>query len=295
MFNWGASWQLMTASWAVLRADKELLWFPVISGITMLLIFVVMFIPSVAWAFASAMAEGSDGENTMQFIGYIFLFLFYIVTYTINIYFSVALVGAALKRLDGKDPTVSDGFRIANERFGKILGYAVISATVGVILNVLRSDNERWGWIGRLVVDAIGLAWNVATFLVIPVMIVKDLGPFAAVKESATLLKKTWGEQITGNFGIGGIFVVLYILVVAAGIGLCGYLIYIENYGMAISTVVVAVFLIMLLAIMQGALNGIFQAALYRYAETGSVPSNFDAEIIKNAFKEKKKRGIAAA
>jgi hypothetical protein len=240
------------------------------------------------------MAEGSSGENTMQIIGYVFLFLFYIVTYTINIYFNVALVGAALIRLDGKDPTVSDGFRIANERFGKIFGYAIISATVGVILSFLRSDDERWGWIGKLVADAIGLAWNVATFLVIPILVVKDLGPFAAVKESATLLKKTWGEQITGNWSLGGIFVLMYILLVVAGIGLCGYLIYIENYGMAIATVIVAVFLMMTLAIMQGALNGIFQAALYRYAESGTVPSNFDAEMIRGAFKEKRKRGIAA-
>jgi hypothetical protein len=287
MFGWGESWQLVKASWAVLRSDKELLWFPVISGITMLLICAVMFIPSVAWAFSSAMVEGRNSENMMQVIGYVLLFLFYIVTYTVNIYFNVALVGAAMIRLDGGDPTLGDGFRTANERFGKIVGYAVISATVGLIMRFVQ---ERGGWLGKIVSDIIGLAWNLATFLVIPILVVKDVGPIEAVKESASLLKRTWGEQITGGFSIGGIFFLIYLLLIIAGSALCAYLFYIENVGVAISVIVVIVFLFIAIGIVQGALNGIFQATLYRYAETGTAPDNFDIDMIKGAFKEKKKK-----
>src|SRR5215510_10661996 len=127
MDSWRASWQLVKASWAVLKSDKELLWFPIISGITMLIICAVMLVPSIMWAFTSAMVDGRRAEQTMQMVGYGLLFVFYIITYTVNIYFNVALVGAAMIRLDGGDPTLGDGFRTANERFGKIVGYAVIS------------------------------------------------------------------------------------------------------------------------------------------------------------------------
>lgn len=285
--SWGASWQLVKASWAVLRSDKELVLFPIISGITMFLICIVMFVPSLMWAFASAMTEGSRSESSMEFVGYILLFVFYLITYTISIYFNVALVGAAMVRLDGGDPTVSDGFRTANQRLGKIIGFAMMSATVGVILRIIE---ERAGWLGDIIAGIIGLAWNLATFLVIPILVVRDIGPFEAVKESASLLKRTWGEQITGNFSIDGIFFIFYILLVVLGVVLMGFVASTENVGLMITAGVLLGFAFIATMIIHGALGGIFQAALYRYAETGAAPDNFDIDMIRGAFKEKKKK-----
>lgn len=285
--SWGASWQLVKASWAVLRSDKELVLFPIISGITMFLICAVMFIPSLMWAFTSAMAEGSRGEDTINIIGYVLLFVFYIITYTISIYFNVALVGAAMIRLDGGDPTVGDGIRTANERLGKIIGFAVISATVGVILRLLE---ERAGWIGEIIASLIGLAWNLATFLVVPILVVRDVGPIEAVRESASLLKRTWGEQITGNFSIDGIFIIFYILIVVLGVVLFGFVASTENVALMVAVGGLIGFTFIATMIIHGALGGIFQAALYRYAETGTAPDNFDIDMIRGAFKEKTKR-----
>ena len=76
-------------------------------------------------------------------------------------------------RLDGGSPTLGDGLRIANGRIGTILGYAVISATVGVIL---RAIQERVGFIGRLIAGLLGAGWAVATFLVVPVIVTSDRG-----------------------------------------------------------------------------------------------------------------------
>jgi hypothetical protein len=285
--SWGASWQLVKASWAVLSSDKELLWYPILSGLTMIAICIVMFVPSVFWAFSSAMFEGSRGEDTMNILGYVLLFLFYIVTYTANIYFNVALVGAAMIRLDGGDPKLSDGFRTANERITKIVGYGVISATVGVVLSFIR---DRGGWIADLVADFIGLAWNLATFFVIPILVVRNVGPVEAVKESASLLKRTWGEQITGGFSIGGIFFLIYMVVIILGIALIVFAASTENAAFLISAVVIVIFAFLATAIVNGALSGIFQATLYRFAETGVAPDNFDIDMIKGAFKEKKKK-----
>jgi hypothetical protein len=285
--SWGASWQLVKASWAVLSSDKELLWYPILSGLTMIAICIVMFVPSVMWAFSSAMFEGSRGEETMNILGYVLLFIFYLITYTANIYFNVALVGAAMIRLDGGDPKLSDGFRTANERFGKIVGYGVISATVGVILQFIRdSDN----FIAKIVSDLIGMAWNLATFFVIPILVVKNLGPIDAVKESAGLLKRTWGEQVTGGFSIGGIFFLIYLVVIILGIILIGFAASTENGFVLVTAVILVIFAFLATAIINGALSGIFQATLYRYAETGVAPDNFDIDMIQGAFKEKKKK-----
>lgn len=285
--TWGRSWQLVKASWAVLQADKELLWFPVISGIVTMLISLVMLIPAIAVSITLFSTGASEGVN--EAIGFIGLFIFYFVTYGVGIYFNTALVGAAMIRLDGGDPTLSDGFGIANSRLGSILSFAAMSATVGVILRTLE---ERGGIVGDIVSFLGGVAWGLASFLVIPVIVAQDVNAWQGLKTSASLLRETWGEQITGNFSIGGVFAIGYILIILLGIGLSilvGSVF--ESTALVIGIVSLVVFALIALAVLQGAITGIYQATLYRYAESGVAPDMFDIELIKGAFKPKRKRG----
>lgn len=284
--SWGRSWQLVKASWAILQADKELIWFPVISGIVTILISLVMFIPSIMVSITLFSTGASEGVT--EVIGFIGLFIFYLVTYTISIYFNTALIGAAMIRLDGGDPTMKDGFEIANSRLSKIIAFAAMSATIGIIIRFLQ---ERGGIVGNIVSWLGGIAWNLATFLVIPVLVVQDIGPWEAIQTSASMLKRTWGEQITGNWSIGGIFFLLYLLVILIAFGLGFIAIGVMDSVPALIVVIsVAVIAMIVIAVVQGALNGIYQAAVYRYAETGTAPDNFDIDLIQGAFKEKRKR-----
>ena len=115
-------------------------------------------------------------------------------------YFNAALVGAAMIRLEGGDPTVSDGLRIANSKLGAILGYAAIAATVGIVLRMIE---ERLGIVGRWVVGLLGVAFTLATFLVVPLLVSRNIGPVDAVKESATLLKKTGAKTSSAPLAWG--------------------------------------------------------------------------------------------
>lgn len=284
--TWGRSWQLVKASWAILLSDKELLWFPVISGIVTVLICIVMFIPSVVVSIT--LFSTGAGEGIQQVFGFVGLFFFYLVTYSISIYFNTALIGAAMIRLDGGNPTMKDGFDIANSRLGKILAFAAMSATVGVLIRFLQ---ERGGLLGNIVSWLGGMAWNLATFLVIPVLVTHDIGPIDAVKRSTSLLRETWGEQITGNWSIGGVFFIAYMLLILVGSGLAFFFgAVLESVTGVIAVVSLIVILFVVIGIIQGALNGIYQASLFRYAETGTAPDNFDIGLIQGAFKEKKKR-----
>ncbi|MEO8502050.1 MAG: DUF6159 family protein, partial [Vicinamibacteria bacterium] len=194
------SWSLVKASAAVLNADKELMLFPAVSAVLSILVLVTFAVPSVLAGLFDATALRESG---FPLAGYVVAFLFYVVQYFVIFFCNTALVGAALIRLRGGDPTVADGFRLASSRLKPILGYALIAATVGMIL---RAVSERSGWLGRLVVSLIGLAWNVATFLVVPVLAAENIGPIDAVKKSSEYLRKTWGEQIIGNIGMGSVF-----------------------------------------------------------------------------------------
>lgn len=288
MFSgFATSWQLVKASWAVLRTDKELILFPIISGFTMIIILLVFFIPFAAMTglFAAMSGVRSDSAGG-EVIGAVIAFIFYLISYTVNIFFNVALVGAAMIRLDGGDPTFGDGLKIARDRFGVIVQYAAISATVGLVLQYLR---DRGGFVGSILASLGGLAWNVTTFLVVPILAVKNVGPVDAIKESTALLKRTWGEQIVGGFSMGMIFGLMFLLIFLVMGALLAVAFSMESMALGVVTVLVFIVVFMALGILSSALGGVYQAALYRYAETGIAPTNFDIDMIKGAFKEKNK------
>lgn len=279
-------WQLTKASWAVLRADKELLWFPVFSGIAITLAMITFFVPlSAMYGLFSVGAP----EEISGVVGVIVMFIFYMISYTISFYFNTALIGAALIRLDGDDPTLRDGIRIANSKLGAILGYAAISATVGVILKMIQ---ERGGIVGQILSGLGGLAWSVATFLVVPVLVTRDLSPFEAIKESSRLVKETWGEQLSGNFTIGGIFFLLYL---ALFIVIAPLMFFAASSTESGALPGIGIFLLiavaLLLSILSSAMQSVLQAAVYRFAEAGRAPDEFEIDAIRNAFQPKEKRG----
>jgi hypothetical protein len=212
------------------------------------------------------------------------MFVFYLVQYFIVFFFNAALVGAAMIRLEGGDPTVADGFRIARGKVGAILGYAVIAATVGLILRMIE---ERAGFIGRWIAGLLGVAFTVATFLTVPLLVSRDIGPIEAVKESAALLKRSWGENIIGNAGIGIVFTLLYLCVGTLGLL---WIFVVANTGNApiiVGSIGVLVLAFIALGLVHSALQGVYAAALYRYVADGEKSQTFPDELLKGAFKVK--------
>ncbi|MCI0577107.1 MAG: DUF6159 family protein, partial [Chloroflexi bacterium] len=253
------SWELTKASAAVLRADKELLIFPIISGVGSLIVMATFAVPMFLGGLFEAMF--ADEFGPVKVVGYAVAFLFYLCQYFIIIFANSALVGAAMIRLKGGDPTVGDGFRIAFQHIGSIFGYALVSATVGLILRWLA---ER-GWLGRIASSLLGLAWGLATYLAVPILVVEGVGPIEAVKRSAQLLKKTWGEQIVGNFGINTIFGLLSFAVLLVAIPVTiAVAVAVQSPVVIGLMVALIVFALVCLGLVGSALGGIYTAAVYR-------------------------------
>ena len=273
------SWSLVKSSAAVLRSDKELLVFPLLSAICCIIVAASFFVPAILGGLFAGLRE----ENANPLL-YVFLFAFYVVQYFVIIFFNSALIGAAMIRLRGGDPTVADGFRIAMSKLPAILGYALISATVGVILRALQ---ERAGFIGRFVIGLIGLAWTIASFLVVPVLVSQDIGPIDAVKRSAELLKKTWGQNLIGTGGIGLVFGLgIFALAILGGV-LIALAVSTGIVSIIVTTIVAFVLALLLLVLIQAALQGVYAAALYRYATEGEAGESFDNAMVAGAFKVK--------
>lgn len=274
------SWSLVKASAVVLRQDKELLVFPLVSTIAALLVAATFIVPAIGLGWFEQM-EGNDGASPAMVV---YGFLFYLVQYMVIFYFNTALVGAAMIRLDGGDPTVGDGLRIASSKIGPILGYAAISATVGMIL---RAIQERAGFLGKWVAGLLGVAWTVATFLVVPVLVTRDVGPVDALKESASLLRRTWGENLIGNGGLGLVFGLVYVLLALVGFGVVMAVASLGSAALTGALVALLVVAYIVLTLVHAALSGIYSAALYRYASEGQGSASFSPDVLSNAFRIK--------
>jgi hypothetical protein len=271
------SWRLLRESYAVLKRTPQLMVLPLISGFLSLIVGATFIVPLVLM---------SGGHQTAQEIKsdplyYVVSFGFYLVTSFIVIFFNSALVTCAHGSLMGREVGVKEGLQNATRHLGPILGWALISATVGMVLRTL---SERSGLIGRLVVAFLGAAWGLLTYFVIPIMVVDGIGPVQALKNSSALLKRTWGEQIGGNLGIGSA------LMIASLLGVIPIVLGFMAGGPVgiIGGLIAAVLYWMLVAIIGSALTGIYQTALYVYASTGTVPEGFTPEYIQGAFVPRK-------
>lgn len=276
------SWELVKASWSVLQQDRELLLFPLISAVAMLAVVACFALPLLGAGALDGLSRGHGGALSVAH--YAFGFLFYLVQYFVIFYFNAALVGAAMIRLDGGDPTVGDGLAIASSKLGHILGYAFIAATVGVILRTLQ---ERVGFVGRIIVGLIGAGWTVATYLVVPVLVTRDVGPVEAVKESALLLKRTWGENVIGQAGIGFAFGLIQFAIIATGIVLIVAAAMTHSLALIITAVAALLIVVLLTFLVHSALSGIYAAALYRYATQQGNTSGFSSSALQLAFQPK--------
>lgn len=270
------TWEIMRASWAVLKKDPEMLVFPILSSIASLLVMGSFLLPLLGEEGLQSL--GRIGENGP--LAYVWGVLFYAATAFVVIFFNSALIGCALARMMGKDPTVGFGLRVAWRRLPQILLWTLATSTVGFLLRIIE---ERVGFAGRLVVAVLGMAWSVTSFLVIPVLVHKGSGPVEAYTESATMLKQTWGEQITGAVSFSLLFAVLGLPPVALIVGVA-----LTGSGLAIGVaVVISLVYLGLLGLVQSTLQSIYQAALYAYAQSGSAPAGFGEYALEESFRLK--------
>ena len=270
------SWEIAKRSWAVLRSDKSLAWFPVLSFLGSVVVAAV--IGGLIWL--AGIDESPTGDS-LKPIGWVLVVVAYIGFAFVQTYFLAALVAGADERLRGGASTVSGAMQVANSRLHRLLPWALVSATVSIILSLL----ERYGIVGRIVAGLVGLAWNLVTFLTIPILVIEDVAVKHAFTRSKDLFKKTWGENVVGQAGLGvlGFIAVLpAIAIIALGTAL-------GTAGLIVLGAIGVVWLVVASTVL-AALNGIYRTALYRFATSGEVPPDFAGSDFQGAFRPKEER-----
>ncbi len=262
---------IFKASWRVIRDDKELLWLPVISFAATLAVALSFGVPVVL--------SGGDSAGGFRLgpLGWVVAAVGYFAAAYVTIFFNAALVSAAHERFSGGDPTLASALAGARRRAATILPWALLSASVSLFL---RAVAERSGLLGRIVVGIVGMAWSLVTFLVLPVLVVEDVGVGDAVKRSAAMFKRTWGENVIGQGGVG----LIGFLAMLAAVPVVALLVLSGVGALAAVGVVLFVAWAGLVMVVTTALGGVYQTALYLYASTGELPQGYAPETIRGAF-----------
>jgi hypothetical protein len=274
------SWDLLGQSFAILMSDKELLWLPVVSAIFCLAATLIIFSAGALLLVPpGAFPHSVGGQKLLGQQMVPFVFLFYLATYSISAFFNVALVSIASNRLAGGKATFNDGLAVAWNRKWRIFQWALLAATVGMILRMIENRLE---FLGRIIIGIIGFVWTLASFFVIPLLAAEDIGPVEALYRSGQIFRETWGEQVSGGFSFGFIFFVLSLPGIlfpflGARIGPTGMF----------AGIALAIIYWLLLSVVSSASQGIFVAVLYRYATTEQVSAGFRANDLSSAWQPK--------
>ncbi len=238
-------------SFRIIGMNKSLMLFPVISG---LLIILIISTFAIGFWFFPQMAE------MPEWLWFIVGFLIYVILFYISFFFQAALVACAYETMEGGHPTMGYGISKAKARAFEIFKWAIIAAIVGMILRALE---ERLPFISRIV----GMAWSIATYFVIPIIVFEGEGAWPSLKKSVQVLKGSWGEALVGNIVIGLIFFLL---------ALPGVFLFILAFTMTSATAI-GIFLllgliyIVFIGILSSTASSVLQTALYRYVQTGKI------------------------
>ena len=283
-------WELAKQSWRVVKGDRSLLTFPIVSIGLGLVVAVLFFGPGIAVA-----AVTDSGWWLIPFL----LAGAFVICFVAQ-FFAVALAACATDALEGHDTTFGQGFSAAREHTGVIFKWSLVTFTVGAILSAIQSlsnssDNAGAAIAGTIASAIAGFAWAVASFFVIPIIALKGVGPKDALKESVAMVKERWGEGVVGNAAIGlAVFVIVFLPAILVGVG--GFLLLGSAEALGLALILVAGLGIAVGSIFNFTITAVFRVALYRYATEGKVIGGFSEEAMADAFTPRHgRRGHAAA
>ncbi len=266
-------WKISMNSFTILKKNRQLIIFPILSGISLVLMMAVF----IAGIMAAAGWDVDYINTENEVVNYSVMFAFYFVNYFIVVFFNMALIHCSKLYFDGEEVSVSIGIKFSASRIGAILSWSFFAATIGTILKIIQ---ENTGSLGKIITGLLGMVWAITTFFVVPVIAYENLGPIAAFKRSAEMMKSKWGESLGATFSLGLIQIIAFFVA-------------------AIPVLLIAVYINMVLGLILGFIVAFLIFAVFSAAETlfissvyhnitGNIDDYFDQQLVDSLFVEKK-------
>jgi hypothetical protein len=281
------SWEFAKISYGILLQNSQLILFPIVSSITLVLVTASFWLPLWGVGFFQHMKEADEASGGKGFfapLNLLIIFVFYFISYFVIFFFNSALTACAVKAVAGEEVTVAGGFNVAIKRLPQIVGWALVSAVVGLLLQIIENTHEK---AGAFIAAVLGTGWSIITFFVVPVIVIEGFGPVTAVKRSLFVLKSTWGEGLAGNISLSLINTLLFLPLLL----ICLLLVFVA-FGTQSSIVIFLAFafsalLMILFFAATSAVDIIFKAVLFNYATGAKLPDGLDKSSFDAVFAPK--------
>ncbi|NQV91957.1 hypothetical protein HQ489_05785 [Candidatus Woesearchaeota archaeon] len=280
------SWDITKKTFAVIKADKEILAFPILSVIFTIGLFLLLLFPFIITLLVQQVIPPI---TVMAFFGLLFFFL----EIFMGVFSHAAIVHIAKTRFEGGDATFMEGVKAALNRKGQLIKWALLTGTVGIIINAAESKaREKSGVVGsiaKMLIGLAGLAWKIVSIFVVPSIMIKGTGPIDSLKSSYNTIKKTWGESLVKYLGLN---------VVERLVGVIGFIIFVIPailffldgvFSVGVGFIILWILYITLTKVILSAADTVFDTALFMYADTGKVPNSYTKEDLDHAFRVEKK------
>ena len=298
------SWRLFASSCQIIGRQPKLLLFPVVTFVCTVVIALFFIAPAALFPTGHALnqpehwkaavqrlvefepADGATRHGSLTGVGYAFVVVLYLTSMFLATFFNVAFYNEIIKALAGGQVSLRAGLRFACSRLRAILLWSLFAGAVGLIIKTLE---ERFGWVGRWVMRLVGTVWSVASVFAIPVIVREEnANPFALLRSSAATLKQTWGESLIGYVGItvGSWIVLLGSALFLIGTGLLS--VWLGHPGFILAAVCLWLVAMFVYGYLVSVAGHIYRGALYVYATEGVVPAPYTAELMDAAWKVKK-------
>ncbi|QSH42338.1 DUF6159 family protein [Lentisphaerota bacterium ZTH] len=308
------SWAMFKGAFKVLWLNKKLLLVQAVSMLGMLGVAAFFFMylvlnpssfPAGKYSVDSSWKVASDGKDVLKSVKIIFndhegkshknkliqssmLFAFYLMAMFAATFMNVIFFSEIIQALNGNSVSVMRGFRCACRRIPSILMWSLFAGIIGFLIKKLE---DNFGFVGRLVINFIGLSWSVASLFAIPVIIREKgfVNPLDNVKKAAGTIRKTWGEGLIGYIGISwlGWATVILSTVLFASV-FC--ILYLNKASLALFAGLAIAWLLLQCAFAYTVyiVGRVYICSLYIYATEGVIPCHFDEKLLQTAWKVKK-------
>lgn len=276
-------WRIAEESWTVLRRNPGLLAFPVVSGIALWAVTAAFGIPAALVTDSEAVRRVPDGVQVG--VTYAVIFAWYFVCTFVVVFCNAAMIFVALQCFSGHKASVRVGMAAATKRIPQLVGWTFLAATVGAFLTMLAwFAEEELGFVGRLIGDLVEAAWGVTVYFAVPVVVVEGVGPIHAVERSSAIMRRTWGETLTGAGGLFWVQLLFALPAIALGVAA------VQANGTTTTWVLVAIAVayVLPLVVVFTTLQTVFRTSTYVYATSGAAPNGVDPGLVQSAFQSKK-------
>lgn len=269
------SYKLVKIAFGIIMQEKELLGYTLLSVLCSVLI--LLTFAGIAYPYQEQLSQLTNWEPYWMYIG---LFIYYLILSFITFFFNTAVITSVTRIIRWEWNKFGDGIKDSMNNLGKIFQWALVAATVSLIIKIFQ-DKFKDSAIAQIIIWGAWAAWSIMTFFAFPLMILRGMWVKDSIKESASLFKKTWWER-----AVIAVWVWLFWFLIILGIIAISIIIMIwVNILVWIAILVLWIFGVFIFSSLS---DVVIKTIIFDYANTGKVPSMIqDQNIMSEIITEK--------